>query len=93
MVNCSNVNRMTNRMKNVVKSVIESETNTIFKSSSLAEAFITRNYPTFLQESAGNRSSQGWHWDYSFSQGAHINIYGWSRSGKYFRTHIFWTDD
>ena len=54
--------------------------------------FITKKFPEFIQEVAGSRSAQGWHFDIHKIEGMkgfieHINLY----SKKYgFRIHIFW---
>ena len=62
------------------------------KSKDDALELINRKFSNFSQEVAGNRSAQGWHFDYHPINGSmnpveHINIYS---KAQHFRVHITW---
>ena len=87
---CSSVNRMSNGEANTIKANISNGRDVTFRSKADAVSFINKYYSSFPQESAGNRSAQGWHFDYHYIGGnlvEHINIYSKSQG---FRSHIFW---
>ena len=92
----SNVNNshLSNQEANNIKNQILEGQDVEFKTKEEAVDFIKRKFSDFNQETAGNRSSQGWHFDKHLidqSEEAieHINIY--SKKLK-FRVHITWRD-
>lgn len=63
-----------------------------FKTKQDALDFLNRKFPKLKQETAGGRSSEGWHFDNHSIKGGngtvnHINIYSKQQG---FRVHITW---
>lgn len=65
----------------------------IFQTKDQAVDFVKKKFPRFPEETAGNRSAEGWHFDKHTVKNVenveHINIY--SKEPK-FRVHITWSE-
>lgn len=84
-----------NQEMNQKKEDILEGKDTTFRSLDDLLLFIQKKFPDLLQEEAGHRSAEGWHFDkheiekYNNEILEHINIY----SKKYgFRVHLFWEE-
>ena len=87
---CSSVDRMSRQEANSIKKDISNSKDVTFRTKADAESFITKEYPGFSRDVAGQRTAQGWHYDVHGINGVvreHINIY--SKTPK-FNSHIFW---
>ena len=83
---------LTNRQMNAFKKEIMKGNDINLKSKDQALQLIEKKFPSFQQEIAGARSSQGWHFDFHPINGSansieHINIYSKALN---FRAHITW---
>ncbi len=85
---------LSNQQANKMKEEVLGGKDVKFRTKEEAVEFIKKKFPDFKQETAGNRSSEGWHFDSHPINGStgnidHINIY--SKKQK-FRVHITWGD-
>ena len=90
----TNSSYLSNQKANKIKSEILEGKDVKFKTKEEALEFIEKKFPNFKEETAGNRSSEGWHFDSHPIEGSefsieHINIYSKSQG---FRVHITWGD-
>ncbi|MDO4477395.1 MAG: hypothetical protein Q4B93_05520 [Clostridia bacterium] len=77
---------------NKLESLVREGKDIKFKSKSQALEFIKKKFGDFKEEKAGNRSSEGWHFDKHCIKGSanpieHINLYSKKLN---FRVHITW---
>lgn len=87
-------NFLSNKEANEIKKKILEGNDVTFDTKEQALEFIKKKFPDFPEETAGNRSSEGWHLDRHSIDGSkehvdHINIY--SKNHK-FRVHILWRE-
>ena len=85
-------NYISNKEANQQKNKVLNNEDVAFKTKQDAIDFVNKKFPNFVEEMAGHRSAEGWHFDAHEISGLegiieHINLYS-KKLG--FRVHVFW---
>ena len=85
-------NYISNKEANQQKNKVLNNEDVTFKTKQDAIDFVNKKFPNFVEEMAGHRSAEGWHFDAHEISGLegiieHINLYS-KKLG--FRVHVFW---
>ncbi len=85
-------NYISNKEANQQKNKVLNNEDVTFKTKQEAIDFVNKKFPNFVEEMAGHRSAEGWHFDAHEISGLegiieHINLYS-KKLG--FRVHVFW---